>query len=79
MNSPEDPLADEEGLRAHGVEVEGEPLQLGARYELLDPAVLRLGRQNVLRQPELVADVGRRSPVLQGPLAVVVLVQERGP
>ena len=79
MNCSQNPLADEEGLGAHGVEVEGEPLQLGARHELLDPAVLRLGRQHALHQTELVADVGRRAPVLQRPLAVVVLVQERGP
>ena len=79
MYRPQDPLADEEGLRAHGVEVEGQPLQLDPGHELGGHAVLRLGRQGLLDEAELLADVGGRPPVLQRLLAVVVLVEERGP
>ena len=47
MYRPQDPLADEEGLRAHGVEVEGQPLQLDPGHELGGHAVLRLGLREV--------------------------------
>ena len=43
MDRSQDPLADEERLRPHEVQVEGERLQPGALLELPRHAVLRLG------------------------------------
>ena len=43
VDRSQDPLADEERLRPHEVQVEGERLQPGALLELLRHAVLRLG------------------------------------